>query len=90
MLQPEGFVETGKENLVCRLSKSLYGLKQAPRYWYKRFDSFIMSLGYNKLSSDYCAYYKRFDNNDFIILLLYVYDMLVVGLNKNRVQELKA
>ena len=60
------------------------------RFDNKRFDSFIMSLRYNKLSSDYCAYYKRFDNNDFIILLLYVYDMLIVGLNKNRVQELKA
>ncbi|KAH9650921.1 hypothetical protein KPL70_026553 [Citrus sinensis] len=31
MLQPEGFAEIGKENLVCRLNKSLYGLKQAPR-----------------------------------------------------------
>ena len=31
MLQPEGFAETGKENLVCRLNKSLYGLKQATR-----------------------------------------------------------
>ncbi|KAH9722963.1 Integrase catalytic domain-containing protein [Citrus sinensis] len=31
MLQPEGFAETGKENLVCRLNKSLYDLKQAPR-----------------------------------------------------------
>ncbi|KAH9657251.1 hypothetical protein KPL70_022991 [Citrus sinensis] len=59
MLQLEGFAETGKENLVCRLNKSLYGLKQAPRCWYKRFDSFIMSLGYNRLSSDHCAYYKR-------------------------------
>ena len=59
MLQPEGFAETGKENLVCRLNKSLYGLKQAPRCWYKRFDSFITSLGYNRLSSDHCAYYKR-------------------------------
>ena len=27
LLQPEGFAETGKENLVCRLNKSLYGLK---------------------------------------------------------------
>ncbi|KAH9800564.1 hypothetical protein KPL71_000708 [Citrus sinensis] len=77
MLQPEGFAEKGKENLVCRLNKSLYGLKQAPRYWYKRFDSFIMSLGYNRLSSDHCAYYKRFEDNDFIILLLYVDDMLI-------------
>ena len=27
ILQPEGFAETCKENLVCRLNKSLYGLK---------------------------------------------------------------
>ncbi|KAH9660160.1 hypothetical protein KPL70_024117 [Citrus sinensis] len=31
MLQLEGFAETGKENLVCRLNKSIYGLKQVPR-----------------------------------------------------------
>ncbi|KAH9678884.1 Integrase catalytic domain-containing protein [Citrus sinensis] len=60
MLQLEGFAETVKENLVCRLS------------------------------SDHCAYYKRFEDNDFIILLLYVDDMLVAGSNKDRVQELKA
>ncbi|KAH9727213.1 Integrase catalytic domain-containing protein [Citrus sinensis] len=90
MLQPEGFAEKRKENLACRLNKSLYSLKQAPRCWYKRFDSFIMSLGYNRLSSYHCAYYKRFEDNDFIILLLYVDDMLVVGPNKDRLQELKA
>lgn len=90
MLQPEGFEEKGKENLVCRLTKSLYGLKQAPRCWYKRFDSFIISLGYNRLSSDHCTYCKRFEENAFIILLLYVDDMLVVGPNKDQVQELTA
>jgi len=91
MLQPKGFAETGKENLVCRLNKSLYGLKQAPRCWYKRFDSFIISLGYNRLRSDHYTYYKRFEEDDvFIILLLYVDDMLVIGPNKDRVQELKA
>ncbi|KAH9725713.1 hypothetical protein KPL70_007982 [Citrus sinensis] len=90
MLQPEGFAEIGKENLVCKLNKSLYGFKQAPRCWYKRLDSFIMSLGYNRLSSDHCAYYKRFEDNDFIILLLYVDDMLIAGPNKDRIQELKA
>ena len=85
ILQPEGFAKTCKENLVCRLKKSLYGLKQELRYWYKRFNSFIISLGYNRLSSDHCAYYKRFKDNDFIILLLYVDDMLIAGPNKDRV-----
>ena len=39
MQQPEGFVEKGKEHLVCRLKKSLYGLKQAPRQWYRKLDN---------------------------------------------------
>ena len=90
MLQPEGFEEKGKRNLVCRLNKSLYGLKQAPRCWYKRFDSFIMSLGYNRLNADPCAYFKRFGKSNFIILLLYIDDMLVAGPNKDHIEKLKA
>ncbi|KAE8702578.1 Cyclin-L1-1 [Hibiscus syriacus] len=73
-----------------RLNKSLYGLKQAPRCWYKRFDSFIMCLGYNRLNADPCTYFKRFGDNDFVILMLYVDDMLVVGPNKDHIEELKA
>ena len=42
MDQPEGFMEKGKENLLCRLKKSLYGLKQAPCQWYKKFESFMV------------------------------------------------
>ena len=49
-----------------------------------------MSLGYNRLNSDYCTYYKRFEGNDFIILLLYMDDMLAAVPNKDRVQKLKA
>ena len=49
-----------------------------------------MSLGYNRLNADLCAYYKRFGENDFIILLLYVDDMLVAGPNKDHIKELKA
>ncbi|KAH9745940.1 hypothetical protein KPL70_004260 [Citrus sinensis] len=44
---------------------------------------------YNRLNSDHCAYYKRFEDSDFIILL-YVDDMLVTSPNKDRIQELKA
>jgi hypothetical protein len=34
MQQPDGYVESGKEHLVCLLHKALYGLKQASRAWY--------------------------------------------------------
>ncbi|KAL4376081.1 hypothetical protein GQ457_02G039440 [Hibiscus cannabinus] len=60
MLQPEGFEEKEKKNLVCRLN------------------------------ADPCAYFKRFGERDFVILLLYVDDMLVAGPNKDHIEELKA
>lgn len=42
--QSEGFVQKGKEHLVCRLKKALYGLKQAPMSWYEKIDSFFYKL----------------------------------------------
>ena len=48
MQQPKGFVEKGKENLVCQRKKSLYGLKQAPHQWYKKFESFMLEHRFQK------------------------------------------
>ena len=79
MEQPEGFKESDKENLVCRLKKSLYGLKQAPRQWYKKFDSFMTDHGYHKITSDHCVYVKKILDGNFVILLLYVDGMFIVG-----------
>ena len=80
MEQPEGFKVYGKENFVWKLKKSLYGLKQAPRQWYKNFESVMGEQDYKKTSSDHCVFVHKFsDNNDFIIILLYVDDMLFVG-----------
>ncbi|KAE8706762.1 Retrovirus-related Pol polyprotein from transposon TNT 1-94 [Hibiscus syriacus] len=88
MRQPEGFIEADKKNLVCRLKKSLYGLKQAPRQWYKKFDSFMRSNGFTRCQADHCCYIKRFENS-FIILLLYVDDMLVAGSDMQEIINLK-
>ena len=88
MEQPEGFKVKGKENMVCKLKKSLYGLKQVHRQWYKKFDSFMMSQEYKRTFADPCVYVRRFHDDKFIILLLYVDDMLIVGRDANMIQKL--
>ena len=75
--------------MVCKLKKSLYGLKQAPRQWYKKFDSFIASQGYKRTEADPCVYVQRYPDGKFIILLLYVDDMLIVGQDADMISRLK-
>ena len=89
MKQLDGFHVEGKEYYVCRLRKSLYGLKQASRQWYKKFESIMCEQGYMKTTSDHCVFVRKFSNDDFIILLLYVDDMLIVGKNVSMIDRLK-
>ena len=46
MKQLDGFVESGNENLVCKLNHSLYKLKQSPRWWNLILDEFEISRFY--------------------------------------------
>jgi hypothetical protein len=89
MKQPEGFSQLGQEHLVCKLKKSFYGLKQSPRQWYKRFDSYMIKIGYKRCEYDCCVYVKSLDDGSFIFLLLYVDDMLIVAKSIVEVNKLK-
>ncbi|KAJ0496011.1 putative RNA-directed DNA polymerase [Helianthus annuus] len=88
MAQPKGFKVVGKENWVCKLKKSLYRLKQAPRQWYMKFDNFMERSGYKRCQMDLCCYLKKFSNS-YIILLLYVDDMLIAGSDMKKISRLK-
>ncbi|KAJ4705817.1 Retrovirus-related Pol polyprotein from transposon TNT 1-94 [Melia azedarach] len=89
MTQPDGFQVPSKEDYVCKLKKSLYGLKQSPRQWYKRFDSYMIEIGYTRSPYDCCVYYSKATNGSLIYLVLYVDDMLIAAENKSNVQKLK-
>jgi len=89
MKQSKGFEVVGKRNFVCQLHESLYGLKQAPIQWYKKFDSFIAKHDFNKTLTDHCVFIKKYASGDFIILLLYVDDMLIVGHDPKKISTLK-
>ena len=45
--------------------------------------------GYDRCHSDHCLYFKRLDNGRYIILLLYVDEMLVAGSNMQDINVLK-
>ena len=90
MEQPPDFRDPGSEEKVCLLQKSLYGLKQSPRQWYKRFDSYVRSIGLFRCEFDLCVYVQPLEDGSRVFLLLYVDDMLIVCKSRKVVQDLKA
>ena len=88
MEQPEGFAKKGKEHLACKLKKSIYGLKQASRQWYLRFNDTITSFGFKKNAVDQCIYLKV-SGSKFIMLVLYVDDILLASNDLGLLHETK-
>ncbi|RVX03502.1 Retrovirus-related Pol polyprotein from transposon TNT 1-94 [Vitis vinifera] len=93
MVQPKNFESNDSKKLVCRLKRSIYGLKQASRQWYRKFDQVITSFGFKENTVDQCIYFK-FSGSKFIILVLYVDDILlassdvwITGKNAKRVMR---
>ena len=49
----------------------------------------MISHGYKKTTSDHCVFTRKFSDNDFIILLMYVDDMLIIGHDSSKIDWLK-
>jgi len=88
MDQPIGFVTEGQEGKVCRLKRSIYGLKQSSRQWYLRFHEAVTSIGLTMMEEDHCVYVQR-TRDGFLILSLYVDDILLVGNNLEMINAIK-
>ncbi|KAM1393995.1 hypothetical protein ACFX2F_030092 [Malus domestica] len=88
MKQPPGFVEKGKEDMVCKLNKSIYGLKQASRQWFLKFDQVVTGQGFVENKLDDCIYVK-FLGTSFIFLVLYVDDILLASSNMKLLKDTK-
>ena len=88
MEQPEGHVTPGQERKVCKLVKSLYGLKQAPKQWHEKFDNVMMTNGFKINECDKYVYVK-ITTNGYVIMCLYVDEILIVGSNDEMVKRTK-
>ncbi|GJS60118.1 retrovirus-related pol polyprotein from transposon TNT 1-94 [Tanacetum coccineum] len=84
---PQGFSRDG-ETRVCRLRKFLYGLKQASRNWYHKFTKFILSLHF-KQSKAYHSLFTYQVGGVYVVILIYVDDLIIVGNNTKKIQQTK-
>jgi hypothetical protein len=78
----------GKKEMVYKLKKSLYGSKKSPRMWYKKFDTYMLGLGFTRSKEDHCVYLKLIGEH-LIYFILYVDDILMIGNNKEIIKDVK-
>ena len=87
--QPQGYVVEGKEHKVYQLKKALYGLKQAPRAWNSKIDKYFLQNGFQRSPNEPSLYVKTRGTSDFIIVCLYVDDLIYTGTNPMMMEEFK-
>ena len=89
MQQPDGYINKKHPDYVCKLKRSIYGLRQAARCWNKVIDGYLKSKNYKASSADSCVYIKQ-ENGSFIILCLYVDDILIASNNMSMLEKEKS
>lgn len=85
MKQPEEYEIKGKEDVVCRLTKSIYGLKQAANVWNERLDKTLKEHCFIRSEADPCLYFKK-ENNKTIYIVVYVDILFITGETENEIQ----
>jgi hypothetical protein len=86
--QPPGFVVKCGGDKVLKLKKALYGLRQAPRAWNAKLDSELMKLGFVRNPLEH-AVYRRSDRDGFLLVGVYVDDLIITGSNKASIELFK-
>ena len=80
---------------MCKLVCSLYGLKQAGQVWNRTFAHTIKrKLRFNTIHSDagvyvLCRHHKGGDSETDVILILYVDDLLLLGEDLSKINDIK-
>lgn len=85
VVQPPGFVDDKQPRHVLKLTKALYGLRQAPRAWYEKLDASLSHLGFSRSAVEH-AVYRRESTTGFLLVGVYVDDLIITGTNENDIQ----
>ncbi|KAG7583693.1 GAG-pre-integrase domain [Arabidopsis suecica] len=71
--------KVSRDQYCIRLNKSLYGLKQSGRMWYNRLSDYLVREGYKNDPISPCIFIKKFANEGFVIIAVYVDDLNILG-----------
>lgn len=71
---------------TLKLKKVIYGFKQSPRLWYKKWNEFMASMGFNEVKSEPCMFRNAVST---AWILLHVDDLCIMSSPMNEIKELK-
>jgi hypothetical protein len=86
--QPPGFTIVGHQNKVLCLDKALYGLRQAPRAWNAKLHETLVALGFSHSMSEH-AVYARGKGASWLLVGVYVDDLIITGNDANEIAKFK-
>ena len=88
MKQPEGFVEPGYEDYVCKLVHTIYGTMQGAHDWYETLTDTYNKLGYTTSQADPCVQYKK-DHDGYTLTDTYTDDIFGASKTDEEIQKRK-
>lgn len=65
-------------------------MKQAPRAWYSKIDSFFQENGFKRSENEPTLYLKQQGNREFLLVCLYVDDIIYMGTSKSLIDDFKS
>ena len=86
MKQPEGFVEPGCEEYVCKLVHTIYGTMQGGHNWYETLGTTFKNLGYSTSHADPCVHIKR-ENRSYTITDTYIDDIFGASNDNDEIKQ---
>jgi hypothetical protein len=87
--QPVSYEVKGHEYKILKLNKDLYGLKQTPKAWYSHINGYFLKDGFGKCPYEYAIYVKIKENDDTLIVCLYMNDLIFIGNNPKMFGDFK-
>ena len=85
---PPGFLALHLSHLIYKVNKSLYGLEQSPKQWYGHIHTNLAIGGLLHTQADSNVYYRQ-NTSNILILIPYVDDIYITGLDCQGIIQLK-